>query len=154
MQSMRANQVLANSKALAAALAKRGFSLVSGGTDNHIVLVDLRPKGVDGSRVERVLELAVRRLAGGTWRWRAAGVGLGERRLFVRNRAQKKNCPLATLTTTAAPHNDKQRQTTTPPPTKPPSLPIQNSTSPRTRTPSPATSRRWSPAACAWARRR
>jgi glycine hydroxymethyltransferase len=51
-------QVLANSKALADALAKRGFSLVSGGTDNHIVLVDLRPKGVDGSRTERVLELA------------------------------------------------------------------------------------------------
>uniref|UniRef100_A0A7S0RZ78 Serine hydroxymethyltransferase n=1 Tax=Chlamydomonas leiostraca TaxID=1034604 RepID=A0A7S0RZ78_9CHLO len=51
-------QVLSNSKALAAGLAKRGFKLVSGGTDNHIVLVDLRPKGVDGSRVERVLELA------------------------------------------------------------------------------------------------
>ncbi|KAG2489006.1 hypothetical protein HYH03_012445 [Edaphochlamys debaryana] len=51
-------QVLSNSQALAAGLAKRGFKLVSGGTDNHIVLVDLRPKGVDGSRVERVLELA------------------------------------------------------------------------------------------------
>jgi glycine hydroxymethyltransferase len=32
--------------------------LVSGGTDNHLVLCDLRPLGVDGSRVERVLELA------------------------------------------------------------------------------------------------
>jgi glycine hydroxymethyltransferase len=53
-------QVLLNSAALAQGLAKRGHSLVSGGTDNHIVLVDLRPKGVDGSRVERVLELAVR----------------------------------------------------------------------------------------------
>ena len=31
---------------------------MSGGTDNHILLLDLRPKGVDGSRVERVLELA------------------------------------------------------------------------------------------------
>jgi glycine hydroxymethyltransferase len=51
-------QVLRNSKALADGLAKRGFTLVSGGTDNHIVLADLRPKGVDGSRVERVLELA------------------------------------------------------------------------------------------------
>ena len=39
-------------------LKKRGHTLVSGGTDNHIVLADLRPKGVDGSRVERVLELA------------------------------------------------------------------------------------------------
>lgn len=51
-------QVLANSKALADGLQKRGHTLVSGGTDNHIVLADLRPAGVDGSRVERVLELA------------------------------------------------------------------------------------------------
>ena len=51
-------QVLKNSTALANGLAKRGHTLVSGGTDNHIVLVDLRPRGVDGSRVERVLELA------------------------------------------------------------------------------------------------
>lgn len=36
--------MLSNSQALAGALAKRGFKLVSGGTDNHIVLVDLRPK--------------------------------------------------------------------------------------------------------------
>lgn len=32
-------------------------SLPSGGTDNHLVLVDLRPKGLDGARAERVLEL-------------------------------------------------------------------------------------------------
>jgi glycine hydroxymethyltransferase len=51
-------QVLKNSQALAKALDDRDFSLVSGGTENHIVLTDLRPKGVDGSRVERVLELA------------------------------------------------------------------------------------------------
>merc|ERR1711990_1325807 len=51
-------QVLSNSAALAKALEGRGYTLVSGGTDNHIVLVDLRPKGVDGSRVERVMELA------------------------------------------------------------------------------------------------
>lgn len=38
------HQVLANSKALADSLARRGFKLVSGGTDNHIVLVDLRPQ--------------------------------------------------------------------------------------------------------------
>lgn len=42
---------------LPAALHSVGL-LVSGGTDNHIVLVDLRPKGVDGSKAERVLELA------------------------------------------------------------------------------------------------
>lgn len=34
-----------------------GYQLVSGGTDNHLVLVDLRPQGVDGARVERILEL-------------------------------------------------------------------------------------------------
>lgn len=51
-------QVLKNSFAMAAELTKRGYKLVSGGTDNHLVLVDLRPKGVDGSRVERVMELA------------------------------------------------------------------------------------------------
>ncbi|GFR45971.1 hypothetical protein Agub_g7443, partial [Astrephomene gubernaculifera] len=51
-------QVLSNSQALAAGMSRRGHTLVSGGTDNHIVLVDLRPRGVDGARVERVLELA------------------------------------------------------------------------------------------------
>eukprot|EP00955_Chlamydomonas_euryale_P042792 352421-Chlamydomonas_euryale.AAC.73 len=51
-------QVLANSAAMAKALVAKGHTLVSGGTENHLVLVDLRPKGVDGSRVERVLELA------------------------------------------------------------------------------------------------
>ncbi len=35
-----------------------GYKLVSGGTDNHLTLIDLRPKKMDGARVERVLELA------------------------------------------------------------------------------------------------
>ena len=51
-------QVLKNSIALATSLQARGHTLVSGGTENHIVLLDLKPKGVDGSRVERVLEIA------------------------------------------------------------------------------------------------
>lgn len=56
-------QVLANAKAFAKRLAEPkgkgglGYSLVSGGTDNHLVLADLKPQGIDGSRVERVLEL-------------------------------------------------------------------------------------------------
>jgi len=50
-------QVLANSKAMAGKLTSLGYKLVSGGTDNHLMLVDLRDKGVDGARVERVLEL-------------------------------------------------------------------------------------------------
>lgn len=51
-------QVLKNSKALANGLVSRGYELVSGGTDNHLILADLRPQGVDGARVEAVLELA------------------------------------------------------------------------------------------------
>ncbi|XP_004634504.2 serine hydroxymethyltransferase, mitochondrial [Octodon degus] len=50
-------QVLKNARAMADALLGRGYSLVSSGTDNHLVLVDLRPKGLDGARAERVLEL-------------------------------------------------------------------------------------------------
>ncbi|KAK9766465.1 Serine hydroxymethyltransferase, cytosolic [Basidiobolus ranarum] len=50
-------QVLSNCQAFAKAFLSHGFELVSGGTDNHLVLVDLRPRGVDGSRVERILEL-------------------------------------------------------------------------------------------------
>lgn len=43
-------QVLRNSQALAAAMQARGYDLVSGGTENHIVLTDLRGNGIDGSR--------------------------------------------------------------------------------------------------------
>lgn len=56
-------QVLANAKSLAERLGNSdytgglGYNIVSGGTDNHLVLVDLKSKGVDGARVERVLEL-------------------------------------------------------------------------------------------------
>eukprot|EP00957_Ditylum_brightwellii_P175565 13367312-Ditylum_brightwellii.AAC.1 len=52
-------QVLKNSSRLAEELTKLGYTLVSGGTDNHLVLVDLKKsRGIDGARVERVLELA------------------------------------------------------------------------------------------------
>merc|ERR1712100_541246 len=45
-------------QAMANRLVEHGVKLVSGGTDNHLALLDLRPMGVDGSRVERVMELA------------------------------------------------------------------------------------------------
>ena len=38
-------------------LIKRGYVIVSGGTDNHLILVDLRGKGINGARSEYVLEL-------------------------------------------------------------------------------------------------
>jgi len=49
-------QVLKNSKALAEKLLELGYALVSGGTDNHLVLLDLRPKKLDGARVETVCD--------------------------------------------------------------------------------------------------
>jgi len=48
--------VLANNARLAAALQQRGYTLVSGGTDNHLILVDLRPLALNGAKVEKVLE--------------------------------------------------------------------------------------------------
>jgi len=49
-------QVVKNAKALAEGLKKRGFRLVSGGTDNHLILVDLTPKGVTGKQAEQSLD--------------------------------------------------------------------------------------------------
>lgn len=49
-------QVVRNAKALAEAFKKRGFDLVSGGTDNHLLLLDLRNKGVTGKDAESLLE--------------------------------------------------------------------------------------------------
>lgn len=51
-------QVVANAKALAARLLANGFDIVSGGTDTHVVLVDLRPKGITGKAADEALERA------------------------------------------------------------------------------------------------
>lgn len=52
------DQVLKNAQALGEVLKLGGVNLVSGGTDNHLLLVDLRPKGLTGSQVEKALERA------------------------------------------------------------------------------------------------
>jgi glycine hydroxymethyltransferase len=49
-------QVIKNAKAMEVELKKLGYKLVADGTDSHMVLVDLRPKSVDGARIEAVLE--------------------------------------------------------------------------------------------------
>jgi len=51
-------QVVVNAKALAAGLAKYGYRIVSGGTDNHLMLVDLRPKDINGKQAQEVLDRA------------------------------------------------------------------------------------------------
>ena len=49
-------QIVANANALAQGLLKRGFNLVSGGTDNHLMLVDLQPFNVTGKELEKKLD--------------------------------------------------------------------------------------------------
>jgi glycine hydroxymethyltransferase len=51
-------QILANAQALAEELKNQGFRLVSGGTDNHLMLVDLTPKGVTGKDAQDALDRA------------------------------------------------------------------------------------------------
>ena len=51
-------QIICNAQVLAHELTGRGFRLVSGGTDNHLMLVDLRPKNITGKEAERLLDEA------------------------------------------------------------------------------------------------
>ncbi len=53
-----AHQVVANARALAAALTARGYDLVSGGTDNHLILMDLTRQGIGGKPAARALDRA------------------------------------------------------------------------------------------------
>jgi glycine hydroxymethyltransferase len=53
-----AKAIIANARALADSLQKSGLKIVSGGTDSHLMLVDLTPKGVTGKATEHALERA------------------------------------------------------------------------------------------------
>ena len=53
-----AAKIVENAKALGEALVERGFSLVTGGTDNHLLLVDMTPKGIGGKPYAQALEKA------------------------------------------------------------------------------------------------
>jgi glycine hydroxymethyltransferase len=50
-----AKQIISNAKAMNVALEKRGYNIVSGGTDNHLMLIDLRNKNISGKKAEQVL---------------------------------------------------------------------------------------------------
>ena len=52
------HQVVANARALASAFVALGYQLVSGGTDNHLMLIDLRNKGLTGKVAEKALDAA------------------------------------------------------------------------------------------------
>jgi glycine hydroxymethyltransferase len=51
-------QVALNAKAMAAAIAKRGFRIVTGGTDNHLFLVEVHSRGITGTDAEKALDRA------------------------------------------------------------------------------------------------
>jgi glycine hydroxymethyltransferase len=53
-----AHQVVKNAQALATALTARGYDLVSGGTDNHLILIDLTSKGIGGKPAAKALDRA------------------------------------------------------------------------------------------------
>jgi glycine hydroxymethyltransferase len=53
-----AHQIVANSRALAAALVGHGWSLITGGSDNHLILADMTPKGVPGKVAAKALDAA------------------------------------------------------------------------------------------------
>ncbi|NQU65356.1 MAG: serine hydroxymethyltransferase, partial [SAR324 cluster bacterium] len=53
-----ARQIIANAKSLASALIERGYHLTSGGTDNHLMLVDLTNKDITGKDAQNMLDLA------------------------------------------------------------------------------------------------
>lgn len=54
--SLYAKQVVSNAKALGEGLQRRGHTLATGGTDNHLILWDVRPLGLTGSKLDKVLE--------------------------------------------------------------------------------------------------
>ncbi|MFN0253888.1 MAG: serine hydroxymethyltransferase [Kofleriaceae bacterium] len=53
-----AHQIVANSRALAAALVEKGWSLITGGSDNHLILADMTPKNVPGKVAAKALDAA------------------------------------------------------------------------------------------------
>src|SRR5262249_49651968 len=56
--SAYAHQIVNNAKALAGALVDRGFTLITGGTDNHLILIDLTGKGIPGKPAAKALDRA------------------------------------------------------------------------------------------------
>lgn len=83
------NQVIANAKALCTRLQTHGYKIVSGGTDNHLLLVDLKPQGVDGASLQYVLDkvsitLNKNSVPGDTSAMRPGGIRIGTPALTTR----------------------------------------------------------------------
>ncbi|XP_060798237.1 serine hydroxymethyltransferase, cytosolic-like [Neoarius graeffei] len=94
-------QVLANSKTLASSLTEKGYKIVTGGTDTHLLLLDLRPNGIDGIRAEKVLEDCaigcMRNPCPGDGALQASGLRLGTPALTSRGLVEEDFCLVAEL---------------------------------------------------------
>jgi len=100
-------QTLANCDVFAKELVARGFELVSGGTDNHLVLVDLRPKGIDGARMDHVctscnISLNKNSVPGDKSAISPGGIRMGTPALTARNFKEKEFTYVAGLIERAA----------------------------------------------------
>ncbi|GAB3978543.1 serine hydroxymethyltransferase [Actinoallomurus acanthiterrae] len=88
-------QIVANAQALAAALTERGFDLVSGGTDNHLILIDLTAKGIAGKPAAKALDRAGIELNFNTVPfdprkpWSPSGIRLGTAAITTRGLAEE-----------------------------------------------------------------
>jgi len=97
-----ATQIVKNAKALAKALKAKGFDLVSGGTDTHLILMDVRGMGVDGMEAERRLEKAGiianrNSVPGDPSPFKPSGVRLGTPSLTSRGMKEKEMEEVASL---------------------------------------------------------
>src|ERR1700760_4409500 len=90
-----AHQVVANARALAAALTARGYDLVSGGTDNHLILVDLTRQGIGGQPPPRALARAGIELNYNTVPFDPSGIRLGTPAITTRGLREEHMGPLA-----------------------------------------------------------
>jgi len=97
-----AKQIVRNAKVLADELKKLGFKLISGGTDTHLILVDMRCFGIDGSiaeeRLEKVNIIANRNsVPGDTSPFKPSGIRLGTPSLTTRGMKEKEMVLVANL---------------------------------------------------------
>ncbi|CAL8076325.1 unnamed protein product [Calicophoron daubneyi] len=93
-------QVVANMKQLCASLTDHGYKIVTGGSDVHLCMVDLRPQQVDGARAEKVLELAgltanKNTCPGDVNALRPSGLRLGSAALTSRGLCEPEFCTVA-----------------------------------------------------------
>jgi glycine hydroxymethyltransferase len=96
-----AHQIVANAKALAAALTERGFDLVSGGTDNHLILMDLTNRDIGGKPAAKALDRAGIELNFNTVPfdprkpWSPSGIRLGTAAITTRGLTEADMAPVA-----------------------------------------------------------